>query len=282
MLDEVTEQNCRRYVAARSTAAAARRELEDLRSAVNYHHAQGHCAEKMRVWLPETSPRRERWLTRSEAARQLWALWRAKDTLTGCPTRQHAARFLLVGLYTGTRAGAVCGAAVRPTTGHGHVDLDAGLFYRTPARARRNKKNQNQTPAPIPPRLIAHMRRWVRLGIAQHYLVEWNGKPVKSVRKAWDSAREDAGLDRDVVRHTLRHTAATWLMQAGTSPWTAAGYLGMSVETLLANYGHHHPDYQREAAANICAPPLKRPQIVRTEQEHAGAIGSENRLKMNG
>ena len=115
------------------------------------------------------------------------------------------------------------------------------------------------------------MRRWVRLGIAKHFLVEWNGKPVKSVRKAWDSARAEAGLGRDVVRHTLRHTAATWLMQAGTSPWAAAGYLGMSVETLLANYGHHHPDYQREAAANICRPPLNRPQTIRTEQEHAGA-----------
>ena len=32
--------------------------------------------------------------------------------------------------------------------------------------------------------------------------------------------------------HTLRHTAATWLMQAGADRWQAAGYLGMSVEML--------------------------------------------------
>jgi hypothetical protein len=30
--------------------------------------------------------------------------------------------------------------------------------------------------------------------------------------------------------------------------WTAAGYLGMSVEVLLNTYGHHHPDHLREAA----------------------------------
>jgi integrase len=43
-------------------------------------------------------------------------------------------------------------------------------------------------------------------------------------------------------QNVLRHTAATWLMQSGTDPWEAAGFLGMSVEMLLERYGHHHPD----------------------------------------
>jgi integrase len=46
-----------------------------------------------------------------------------------------------------------------------------------------------------------------------------------------------------VTPHTLRHTAATWLMQAGTDLWVAAGYLGMTVETLERVYGHHHPGH---------------------------------------
>ena len=46
----------------------------------------------------------------------------------------------------------------------------------------------------------------------------------------------------------MRHTAATWLMEAGLDPWLAAGFLGMSVATLLKHYGHHRPDYQEEAA----------------------------------
>jgi integrase len=37
----------------------------------------------------------------------------------------------------------------------------------------------------------------------------------------------------------LRHTAATWLMQAGVDRWEAAGFLGMSVEMLDRVYGHH-------------------------------------------
>src|SRR5262249_57777066 len=44
------------------------------------------------------------------------------------------------------------------------------------------------------------------------------------------------------------HTAATWQMQAGTDLFEAAGYLGMSPETLWDVYGHHHPDFQKGAA----------------------------------
>ena len=36
-------------------------------------------------------------------------------------------------------------------------------------------------------------------------------------------------------------------MRAGVDPWVAAGFLGMSVETLLHRYGHHHPDHLGEA-----------------------------------
>jgi hypothetical protein len=38
-------------------------------------------------------------------------------------------------------------------------------------------------------------------------------------------------------------------MQAGANPWELAGFLAMTVETLQNVYGHHHPDYQRHAAA---------------------------------
>jgi len=40
-------------------------------------------------------------------------------------------------------------------------------------------------------------------------------------------------------------------MQRGTDIWEAAGYLGMTTDTLEKTYGHHHPDYQSQAAENI-------------------------------
>jgi hypothetical protein len=56
-----------------------------------------------------------------------------------------------------------------------------------------------------------------------------DGKPLAGkIRSAWEGIIEDAGLGEDVVRHSLRHTAATWLMQKGTDRWQAAGWLGMT------------------------------------------------------
>jgi len=37
-------------------------------------------------------------------------------------------------------------------------------------------------------------------------------------------------------------------MQNGGELWDAAGFLGMTVQQLEQTYGHHHPDFQREAA----------------------------------
>jgi hypothetical protein len=37
-------------------------------------------------------------------------------------------------------------------------------------------------------------------------------------------------------------------MQSGTDLWQTAGFIGMTVETLEKNYGHHHPDHLADAA----------------------------------
>jgi hypothetical protein len=37
--------------------------------------------------------------------------------------------------------------------------------------------------------------------------------------------------------------------------WQTAGLLGMTVEMLQQRYGHHHPEFQREAAEAISRPP---------------------------
>jgi integrase len=59
-------------------------------------------------------------------------------------------------------------------------------------------------------------------------------------------AVEVAGLGDDVIPHALRHISATWGMRRGAEPFALAGYLGMSLETLLRVRGHRHPDHQRE------------------------------------
>jgi len=182
----------------------------------------------------------------------IWAAWRAKQKYQHHDTQRdvgkHIARFILLGLYTGTRHAAICGAALHPAIGRGYVDLERGMFYRRPKEAAETKKRQ---PSIRDARLLAHLRRWQRLGISMHSVIEWNGKPVRSVRKGFASAVCAAGLRKAATPHILRHTAATWAMQNGGDPWQIAGYLGMTVETLQTVYGHHHPDYQSDAMAAI-------------------------------
>lgn len=159
------------------------------------------------------------------------------------------ARFILIGLYTGTRAGAIAAASPYPELGHSYVDLERGIFYRKPIGKRATKKRQ--TPASLPPRLLAHLRRWQDRKLIGTCFVEFNGKPVACVKKGFKSAVDLARLPGKVTPHTLPHTAATWLMQRGVPIWETAGLLGMSAEVLQKTYGHHHPDHLHGAAAAI-------------------------------
>ena len=262
MLAEVTGQTCRNYINERGSDGGARRDLEDLRAAINHHAKQGFHRGIVRVALPPKGKPRDRWLTRQEAAKLLIACWRHREAQLRhrgpnkgqkLPTEKrplrHLARFILIGLYTGTRAAAIASASPMAQEGRSFIDLDNGIFYRLAQGKQATKKRQ--PPVPLPTRLLAHLRRWKAKGIAHEHFVEWNGQPVKSVKTAFKSAVALAGLTGRITPHTLRHTAATWLMQLGVGKWQASGFLGMNVETLRNVYGHHHPDHLREAANAI-------------------------------
>ncbi|HMF66773.1 MAG TPA: site-specific integrase, partial [Phyllobacterium sp.] len=82
MLVEVNAHTCAKYVKARGRRGGARRDLEDLRAAINHHSREGLHRGLVRVALPAKGPGRDRWLTRSEAAALLWACWRYREVQT--------------------------------------------------------------------------------------------------------------------------------------------------------------------------------------------------------
>ena len=69
------------------------------------------------------------------------------------------------------------------------------------------------------------MRRWAAKGISTRAVIEFDGKPVKSVKKAFARLVREVGLS-DVSSHTLRHTAASWAMQAGGDVYKTADSSG--------------------------------------------------------
>jgi len=157
------------------------------------------------------------------------------------------ARFIILGLYTGTRHSALLKLQWHTNIIGGWVDLNRSVLYRRGTEQKETRKRQ--PPVRINPRLLAHLRRWQRIDKGRGHIVHWNGEAIKKERRGWERARINAGLDASVTPHIMRHTCATWLMQAGVPTWEAAGYLGMSEKTLIAVYGHHHPDFQSRAAS---------------------------------
>lgn len=286
-LADINGERCRSYVKHRGSAGGARRDLEDLRAAIGHHADEGLHRAIVNVILPRKGKPRERWLTRNEAASLVWTCWRTREIQTGHrgqskgkrietdkrPLR-HLARFILIGLYTGTRAGAIASASPMPAIGRSYVDLDRGIFYRLAQG--REATNKRQPPVPLPPRLLAHMRRWHGRRLIARHFVEFNGKGVKSVKTAFKSAVRQAKLPGKISPHTLRHTAATWLMQNGTDIWQAAGYLGMSVKMLQDVYGHHHPSHLQDAVGKMTQKPKREPS-ANVSGAVTGAVSKFNR-----
>ena len=125
-------ETCRAYVRQRARAAATTaRELRTLSAATNYCMKEGYLTLSPRVTLPALPKGKVRWLTRSEAARLLWAARRTP----------HLRTFILIGLYTGTRSAAVLGLQWMPTR------TAAGSILSTPFSTAAPKAALRQTSA---------------------------------------------------------------------------------------------------------------------------------------
>jgi integrase len=229
----ITARECRAY-AATKTAPAAAQDLKVLRAACNHWSKEyAAIAPPPVIWKPKEGRPRERWLTRNELARLLQA---ARSV-------PHVRRFILLAYYTGSRPGVVLRLQ------WDQVDLSKGVMARIrPGEAADAKKRA--PPVRLGKRILSHLRRWKRIDNGTvSFLCHYEGRPVDDPHASWARVTKAAGLE-GVTRHTLRHTRATHLMQAGIDVWEAAGFLGMTVKTLETTYAKHHPSFQ-EKAANV-------------------------------
>lgn len=227
---EISAKACREYAATKAASGAAS-DIKILSAAVNHWHKEhGPLTFMPSFWRPPEPPPRERWLTRSEAARLLWAARRY----------QHLRRMILLGLYTGSRPGVLLAMQ------WDQIDFGAGIMIRSRGQQSKNKKAPR---VKLGRRILAHLRRWKRLDNSVRFVCHFEGRAPMDPHTSWRKAVKAAGL-AGVTRHTLRHTRATWMAQAGVPLFEAAGFLGMTVRTLERTYAHHDPEHQ-EHAANI-------------------------------
>jgi integrase len=146
--------------------------------------------------------------------------------------------FVLLGLYTGHRKEAILSLR------WSQVDLDGNrIDFNSPGTRGTNKRRSK---IPIPAKLFPHLRRARLRGTELGFVINDSGRRLRDIKRGFATACRKAGLE-GVSPHVLRHTCATWLMQKGVRLWDAAGFLGMTTETLERVYGHHHPDYLKSA-----------------------------------
>jgi integrase len=255
---------CRAYVTARTkgkigkravVAGTARRELETLQAALNFAHKEKKLIYPVPVTLPAKAAPRERWLSRTEAALLLAGALGITATAFDIQSREpvkwgrmfrpsyHVARFILIGLYSGTRHEAILALRWGVNASGGWFDQASGVMYRRGQGQAETKKRR--PPVPVPENLVPHVERWRRITV--NGPVEYHGRLILKERRGWDRARELAGLGDDVTPHIMKHTCITWMLQRGVPIWEVAGFTGTSEKTIRETYGHHSPSHMSTA-----------------------------------
>jgi integrase len=156
--------------------------------------------------------------------------------------------FILLGLYTGRRKEAILSLR------WSQVDLKAKVINFEIEGRTRTKKRRGMVP--IPDRLLPHLIRARRRGSDLGPVLHICGRPIQNIKKGFAAACGRAGI-KGATPHTLRHTAASWLMMNGTPILETAKYLSMTERMVAETYGHHSPDWLR-GAANAVSKFLRR------------------------
>jgi integrase len=234
----VNERTCKLYVKSRKTKTTAcpRRELAYLKAALNHDWKAGRLLQKIPVWLPRPNKPKDRFLTRSEAARLLWAA----RSMTF--SRDYLVPFILIALYTGGRKTAILSMKwPQVNFARGIINLDCGGVMTTKRHAT----------IPIPRRLLTFLRYARKRGTDLGYVISIHQAPIKDIKSSFRAACKRAGLEK-VTPHTLRHTAASWMVQAGVPLFDVARYLGHTSTAMVeSTYGHMAPGHLHKAAAAL-------------------------------
>lgn len=238
----LNDGHSRRYHARRQKAGVGdgtvRRELSALSSALRFAHRWGWLDRVPAVPLPAAPEPRDFWLTREQVDVLLdWLETNQKDS------RLH--RFVVIALATGARRGAI--EALRWE----HIQGDSVRFdlqVKTQTKKRR-------AAVPVSDWLRDYLARWrpVELDAQSDYVLGTAG----SIRGAFDWMRDKVAAETGdpafakMTRHSLRHTAATLMLQSGATLWQVAGVLGDDPRTVAKTYGHHAQDHLRDAVNGL-------------------------------
>jgi len=233
--EHVTADLCRSYIAKRRKAGKKDgtiwTEMNHLRIVLNWALKCKIIAEAGNVEPPRKPDPKERRITRAEARRLIEAA-----------EPEHVKLAITLMLGTAARAGAILALK------WSQVDFAAGLIsYRDPEDAGHRKGR-----ATVP--MVGQVREAMvaaKRSAQSEYVIEWAGKPVTTIKRGFASSVERAGL-KNVTPHVLRHSAATFMAEAGRPMTEIASVLGHSDSSITERvYAKFSPTHLRAAVSAL-------------------------------
>ena len=227
---DINKDDCRGYAKLRQRQGAslgtAKIELEYLRACVNLRYGRGNN----HVWTPPASRPRDRYLTRDEV-----------DRLLEHVSTPHVRMFIILAITTGARMSAVLELRWEQVD-FKHRTINFNHFGRQQTSKRRAEVPTNS-------RAYDALQDFAR-GALTDYVIEWDGKPVKSIKKAIRKAAERSGVA--CSPHVFRHTAGVWMAQADVPMQKISQFLGhTSTRVTERTYARYSPSFMKDAAAAL-------------------------------
>jgi integrase len=218
------------------------RSYTDLRRRAGKHNGTiwtelGHLRTVLRWALAEAAPRVER--PAKPAPKERYLTHAEIDKLLAAPMAHHIKLAILLMLGTAGRVGAILELK------WSQIDFERGQI---------NLRTGDT--GPRKGRAIVPMNDMLRSALSQakqaamtEYVIEWAGGPVERIKKGFAAAVEKAGL-KNVSPHTIRHTSAVILAEAGVPMSRIAAYLGHTSTAVTERvYAKFHPEHLRAEAA---------------------------------
>ncbi len=230
--EEITHEQCQDYISLRRGAGRAdgtiHTELGHLRTVLSWAVKRRHTQHAPHIDRPAKPVPQDRYLTRDEARR-----------LMDAARAPHVRLGIIVMLGTAARWG-----AVRDLTWD-RCDFDKGLIYLRDPEDTTPRKGRAIVPMNG---MVRAALSGAREGALSNHVIEWAGRPVKSLKKGMGTAARKAGLV-GVSPHVLRHTAAVWMAEGKVPMEEIAQLMGHKDSRVTSGiYARFSPDYLRGAA----------------------------------
>ncbi len=218
------------------SAATIRYELGMLSVSLRWAVSAGYIRKAPPIWRPDPPERKVRHLTRSEFERWFEEV-----------KAPHARLYVELGLATMARPTAILELT------WDRVDFERGTVDLNPRGRRQTRKRRPVVP--LNDEALDALKEAYKARQSP-YVIERGGKPVASIKKAFQAASARSGIH--VTPYTLRHTGAVWAAEAGVSMAELAQFMGHDdSSTTEKHYARFSPGHLRRVADAV----QRRPKI---------------------